>query len=201
MLKIGLTGNIGCGKSSISKELAKNNIKIIDADLISREIYEYEELLEEVSLHFPEAVKDSTVDRKRLGQIVFSNSEKMNILNCITHRKIEELILERLEICSCEKITAVVDATLLYEAGLNCVVDKVVVVFCNEETQIERVMKRDSISRDEALKRINSQMSQQKKVEMADFVIDNSGTPEDLKKSIDNLITQIEEWKKEYGGM
>ena len=201
MLKIGLTGNIGCGKSSVSRELSKYGIQIIDADIISREIYEYEDMLEIMEKNFPEALVSGRVDRKKLGQIVFSDKERLTVLNGITHRKIKEIVTERLALCSKNGQIGVVDAALLYEAAFDDIVDKVAVVFCKEEEQLKRVILRDSISEEEALKRINSQMSQEEKKKRADFVIDNSGSPEELEEEIKRFMKQIEMWKEEYGGM
>ena len=201
MLKIGLTGNIGCGKSSVSRELSKYGIQIIDADIISREIYEYEDMLEIMGKNFPEALVSGRVDRKKLGQIVFSDKERLKVLNGITHRKIKEVVTERLALCSKNGQIAVVDAALLYEAAFDDIVDKVAVVFCKEEEQLKRVILRDSISEEDALKRINSQMSQEEKKKRADFVIDNSGSPEELEEEIERFMKQIEMWKEEYGGM
>ncbi len=200
MLKIGLTGNIGCGKSSVSKELKKYGIHIIDADIISREIYEYQDMLAKIKKNFPSAVKNDKVDRKELGNIVFSDNSKLTLLNRLTHKKIREIVDKRLKKCEKEKLVALVDAALLYEANFDIMVDKVVLVYCEEKEQLKRVVLRDNISEEEAIKRINSQMSQRDKLEKADYVIDNSAGFEELDKHIENLVKEIEKWKDEYGG-
>lgn len=201
MLKIGLTGNIGCGKSSVSKELKKCGINIIDADIISREIYEYDDMLEKIKRYFPNIIKNHKVDRKELGKIVFSDANKLELLNKITHKKIRQIVEEILKDCEEKKVVGLVDAALLYEANFDSMVDKVVLVHCEEIEQLKRVVLRDNISEEEALRRINSQMSQVKKMERADYIIDNSAGFEELNMNIEKLIGEIEKWEQEYGGM
>ena len=98
MLILGLTGNIGCGKSSLSKILMQNNIDVIDADIISRQIFEDKELLNLVFENFGQNIKniDGTLNRKALGNIVFNDDEKLVILNSLTHPKIKEKILDKI---------------------------------------------------------------------------------------------------------
>ena len=98
MLILGLTGNIGCGKSSLSNILIQNNIDVIDADIISRQIFEDKELLNLVFKHFGQNIKniDGTLNRKALGHIVFNDDEKLFLLNSLTHPKIKEKILDKI---------------------------------------------------------------------------------------------------------
>ncbi|MEG0478400.1 dephospho-CoA kinase [Peptostreptococcus sp.] len=201
MLKIGLTGNIACGKSSVSRELEKRGIHIIDADLISREIYKNDDVMMEMREFFSEAIVDGEINRKKLGQLVFSNEDKLKRLNQITHKKIKCIIEDRLSEYEERNEVAVVDAALLYEAGFEDIVDKVIVVYCNGEEQLKRIMLRDNISEDEAMKRINSQMSQEKKMKLADYIIDNSYTREDLKDNVIKLMLKIRAWMIEGGGI
>lgn len=194
MFKLGLTGNIGCGKSSVSKELEKRGAHIIDADMISREIYEYEEVINEMKKYFPEAIKDGVVDRKILGSIVFSDMERLEKLNEITHSKICSIVEERISKYEDTNDIVVVDAALLLEAGFEKLVDKVVVVYCKEREQLKRVILRDDVTKDEALKRIECQMSQEEKVKMADYIIDNSASLAELKDSVVKLMKKVRKW-------
>ena len=194
MFKLGLTGNIGCGKSSVSKELEKRGAHIIDADLISREIYNYEDVMNDMREFFPEAVIGNEIDRKKLGEIVFSDSERLEKLNEITHGKIRSIVVERMKKYEDTDDLVVVDAALLFEAGFEALVDKVVVVYCKEREQLKRIVLRDDITKDEAMKRIDSQMSQKDKVNMADYVIDNSVSRAELNSSVIKLIKKIREW-------
>lgn len=196
MFVIGLTGNISCGKSSVSKMLASRGAIIVDADLLSREIYEYDDVLEEMKLSFPEALVNGRVDRRVLAGIVFSDKTRLEDLNRISHKKIYELVCQSLE-RNRDRDLVVIDAALLLEAKFDSLADKVVLVYCNEKVQLDRLMKRDSISSEDALKRIRSQMSQEDKKKMVDYLIDNSGDIEVLENEVEKLIKEIRKWKCE----
>ena len=196
MLKVGLTGSIGCGKSSLSNILKKHDIPIIDADIKGREIYENKELLRDIEKSFGSSVinKDGTLNRKNLGKIVFNDDYKLEKLNSLTHPVIQNMIKDDLN--KYEKFgkkIAVVDAALLIEAGFMNMLDTLVVVTCSEEVQLQRVVLRDNCSEEDAMGRIKSQMPQDEKVKYAEFVVDNSGTIEHLEKEAEKLINSLKE--------
>lgn len=196
MLKVGLTGSIGCGKSSLSNILKKYDIPIIDADIKGREIYENKELLRDIEKNFGSSVinKDGTLNRKNLGKIVFNDDYKLEKLNSLTHPVIQNMIKDDLN--KYEKFgkkIAVVDAALLIEAGFMNMLDTLVVVTCSEEVQLQRVVLRDNCSEEDAMGRIKSQMPQDEKVKYAEFVVDNSGTIEQLEKEAEKLINSLKE--------
>lgn len=196
MLRIGLTGSIGCGKSSLSNVLKKHNIPIIDADIKGREIYDNKELLNKIENEFGSSVinEDGTLNRKNLGKIVFSDDAKLEKLNSLTHPAIRKMIKDDLD--KYEKIgekMAVIDAALLIEGDFMSMLDLVVVVTCSEDVQLKRVTLRDNCSEEEAMGRIKSQMPQEEKVKYADFVIDNSGTLNQLEIKAEELIRKLEE--------
>lgn len=196
MLVIGLTGNIGCGKSSLSKILKDNSLDIIDADIISREIMSNNKLLEEVFQVFGEDVKDKdgNLNRKKLASIVFSDDKKLIALNDITHPAIKNEIKRRIkDIENKGRNIVIVDAALLIEGKFLDLIDKLIVITCDEKEQLNRVMDRDNSNMDEALNRISSQMSQDEKVKFGDYIIDNSGSLEELNYKANNLITYIKE--------
>lgn len=196
MLVIGLTGNIGCGKSSLSKILRQNSIDVIDADIISREIMDNKSILTEIFNSFGEQVKreNGTLDRKKLGSIVFTNDEKLIKLNNITHPAIKKEIKKRIEdIKANNRNIVIVDAALLIEGNFLDLVDKLIVITCDEKIQIERIISRDNFTREEAISRIKSQMSQGEKLKFGDYIIDNSGDMNDLKYKANKLITYIKE--------
>ncbi|CEK31134.1 dephospho-CoA kinase [[Clostridium] sordellii] len=196
MLVIGLTGNIGCGKSSLSKILKDNSLYIIDADIISREIMSNNKLLEEVFQVFGEDVKDKdgTLNRKKLASIVFSDDKKLIALNDITHPAIKNEIKRRIkDIENKGRNIVIVDAALLIEGKFLDLIDKLIVITCDEKEQLNRVMDRDNSNMDEALNRISSQMSQDEKVKFGDYIIDNSGSLEELNYKANKLITYIKE--------
>ena len=199
MLVLGLTGNIGCGKSSVSTIFMENNIKVVDADIVARQIFDDKNLLNEVFSTFGESIKnqDGSLNRKALGNIVFNDDNKLIELNNLTHPKIKEKILSEIEkVKLFNKNIIVIDAALLIEAGYLEIVDKVLVITCNENIQIKRIQKRDNCSKEEALSRISSQISQEDKVKYADYVLDNSGDLEELKeKTKEFLLYMKENWR------
>ena len=196
MLILGLTGNIGCGKSSLSKILMQNNIDVIDADIISRNIFEDKELLNLVFENFGENIKnlDGSLNRKALGNIVFNDDQKLVILNGLTHPKIKEKILNKIdEIRNIGKSLVVIDAALLIEGGYLDILDKLIVITCKESIQISRIQLRDNLTKEQAISRMNSQMSQDEKIKYADYIIDNSGDTNNLKHKAEELIRYMKE--------
>ena len=197
MLVLGLTGNIGCGKSGLSNIFKSEfNLDIIDADIISRNIYEDKFLLEKIFNEFGESIRntDGTLNRKKLGNIVFNDDSKLVTLNNITHPRIKEEILKKIKLIENEnKNIAIIDAALLVEGNYLDILDKLLVICCREETQIQRIMKRDCCNRDEAISRINSQLSQKEKMSYADYIIDNSGTYEELKEKAYEFMNYVKE--------
>ena len=196
MLVVGLTGNIGCGKSSLSELLMSKNIDVIDADIISREIMYDKELLEIIFYEFGTEIKnnDGTLNRKKLGNIVFNDDDMLMKLNSITHPAIKRKINDRIiDISDQGKNIVVIDAALLIEGKFLDLVDKLVVITCNEEVQLNRVINRDNMTKEEALKRINSQMKQDEKIKYADYIIDNSKDMNNLKDEFDKLFIYIKE--------
>lgn len=197
MLVLGLTGNIGCGKSSLSKIFReKYNIDVIDADIVSRHIFEDEYLLNQVFNHFGDKVKneDGTLNRKSLGNIVFNDDIKLTELNNLTHPRIKQQILDKVEKIKEEnKKIVIIDAALLIEGGYLDILDKLLVVYCDENIQLKRVMNRDLCSKEEALSRIKSQLSQKEKISYGDYIIDNSSTLDELQENAYKFINYVKE--------
>ena len=200
MLVVGLTGNIGCGKSSLSDIFRAEGIKIIDADIIARQIYEDEKLLRKVYETFGNDIKneDGSLNRKALGRIVFSDDEKLIQLNKLTHPVIRQKVSDEIEEYKSQNEEIVIlDAALLVESDYLNFIDKLLVVTCKENIQIERIIARDNCSIEEALGRIRSQMSQENKVKYADYVIDNSATLSELRKKAFIFMNYIKEkWRE-----
>ena len=200
MLVVGLTGNIGCGKSSLSDIFRAEGIKIIDADIIARQIYEDEKLLSKVYETFGNDIKneDGSLNRKALGRIVFSDDEKLIQLNKLTHPVIRQKVSDEIEEYKSQNEEIVIlDAALLVESDYLNFIDKLLVVTCKENIQIERIIARDNCSIEEALGRIKSQMSQENKVKYADYVIDNSATLSELRKKAFIFMNYIKEnWRE-----
>jgi dephospho-CoA kinase len=179
MLRVGLTGSIGVGKSFVGSVFVQLGCRLLDADDTAREVVlpGTEGLKNIVNEFGPEVLQlDGALDRKVLGSIVFANLEKRQRLNAILHPRIierQDEILNAWELDDPDGI-AIVDAALMIESGGYKRFDKLIVVHCRPEVQLERLMLRDGLSPDEAQKRIDSQMPQSEKQKFADYLIDTS---------------------------
>ncbi len=177
---VGLTGGIASGKSLVSGELKRLGAHVIDADLIAREIVgPGSPALAEIKREFgPRVINDDgTLDRAALGEIVFSDPEKLKLLNSITHPRIIEQqrrMIEEIKKNHADPLI-IVDAAILIEAGEHRNMDRVVVVWASEEKQVERLLARNGLTRREAEKRVRAQMPLKEKAEYADYVINNDG--------------------------
>ncbi|HLS23252.1 MAG TPA: dephospho-CoA kinase [Pseudogracilibacillus sp.] len=191
-LIIGLTGSIGTGKSTIAKKLIERNIPVIDADLIAREVVEPgKEAYEKIVETFGEEIlqEDQTLDRKKLGAIVFEDETKRKALNEIVHPAIrKEMLAQRDAYMKQKEPCVVLDIPLLYESKLTHFVEKVIVVYTDREVQLERILNRDHITKEEALQRINAQIDVKEKAKWADAVIDNNGTIEESERQLLDIL-------------
>jgi dephospho-CoA kinase len=179
MLRIGLTGSIGTGKSFVSSVFVELGCHVLDADQTAREVVMPGTAgLKALTAAFGEEIlnADGTLDRKRLGALIFADQSQRERLNHILHPFIiarQDEILNAWEAEDPDGI-GIVDAALMIESGGYKRFDKLIVVHCRPEVQLERLMLRDKLSRDEALRRINSQMPQDEKQKFADYLIDTS---------------------------
>jgi dephospho-CoA kinase len=177
---IGLTGGIASGKSTVAKMMESFGASVIDADLLAREVVlpgepAYRALVAEFGqeILFP----DGTINRQTLGSIVFGDQSARTRLEAITHPAIGRRAEERLETLRRHgTAVAVYMAALLFEAGITSRVDEVWVVYVDRDTQLRRLMERDGMSREDALRRIGAQMPMEEKARRGKVVIDNGGT-------------------------
>jgi dephospho-CoA kinase len=180
MLSIGLTGGIGTGKSLVSNLLNDIGATVMNADLLGHEAYLPGTIgFDLVVDAFGNKIvgDDGTVDRKKLGPIVFSSPENMAKLNSIMHPLIHDMIQAQLdEYSSNGTDVVVVEAAVLMEANWEALFDEIWVVTSEKETVIERLKERNSLTREEAIARIDSQMSQDERIEHSNIVITNDGT-------------------------
>jgi dephospho-CoA kinase len=181
-LLVGLTGGIATGKSMVDALLRGLGAEIIDADVLAREVVEPgEPALDEIVAEFGRGVLEPSgrLDRKALGAIVFADPERRRKLEAMTHPRIRERFQSQLEALAARGFSGLVffDAAVMIESGNYRNMDRLVVVIADEPTQIARLMARDGIARDEALRKIRSQMPLAEKAKLADHVIDNSGDP------------------------
>jgi dephospho-CoA kinase len=195
MIVIGLTGGIASGKSTISRILKEYKIPVVDADIISKEIIHEKQIINKIINNFGFDVLDISgeINRKALAKKVFGDKHKLNILNSIMHPEIKIKTLEEIDKykASRQKLCAV-DAPLLIEAGFVSIVKYIIIVYISCKLQKARLVKRDNISERDAEKRINSQMKFDDKVKYADFIIDNSGTENETKSQVMEVIKKIE---------
>jgi len=187
MILVGLTGGIASGKSLVAKVLKDLGAHIIDADKIVHELLEPGQLAwEEVLAYFGSGIElpGGTIDRRKLGEIVFSNPEKRAWLNRCLHPKVFEVYNAQVRhLCSRQPDAIVVfDAALLIETGYHTKMDKVIVVYADEEHQLKRLMERDLFTRDQAVARIRSQMPLNEKRRHADYVVENTGNREETER-------------------
>jgi dephospho-CoA kinase len=179
MLVIGLTGGIGSGKSTVSNMLRELGAVIIDADVIARQVVRPgEPAWQELQERFGREIirPDGSLDRRRLGEIAFHNSQALQDLNRITHPRIRERIIERIDQLRQMNVrVVVVDAPLLLEAGLTDIVDQVWVVDVDHETLVKRVQLREGFTAEQVEARLQAQMAPEEKRRRADVVIDNRG--------------------------
>lgn len=182
---IGLTGQTGAGKGYVSEYLSNLGFNIINSDLIVKDIYENNlPLLNKLSAEFGnDIINDGMLDRKRLGEIVFGDREKLVRLNEIVHPAVIEKCI------SFAEPLAVLDAPQLFEANAQDKCYKIITVAADNEIRLSRIMARDNISREKALERMNAQLSSEYYINNADYVIYNNG--EDIRKQIDNILEDI----------
>lgn len=190
---IGLTGGIATGKTSVANYLKEKGLTVVDVDQISKEMVQPgQEGLEVISQHFGPRflTAEGRLNRKMLGEIVFSDPKKRKYLNQLLHPIIFKELDRRLQKYKDEgKQVVVVDLPLLFETNYEKKVDQVIVVYTDQKTQLHRLIKRNKLSVNEAQNRINAQMSIDKKVELADVVWDNS-------KGFHQTQQLIDEWLK-----
>lgn len=192
MRVIGLTGGIASGKSTVADIVAGCGIPVIDADQLAREVVlPGTAALLQITKVFGAGVLlgDGTLDRSALAEIIFANAPLRRKLEAILHPAIKKLAAERLEELRLRGEPAVFYmAPLLVEAGATDRVDEIWVVFVDHETQLERIQKRDSVSRDDAEKRLAAQMPMQEKRSYGRIVIDNNGGLEALRSKVAELL-------------
>ena len=192
--KIGLTGGIASGKTTVCDLFKELSVEIIDADVISHELSKkggaaFEEIIEA----FEDEIigDDGELDRKKLRSIVFNDNTKKKMLERIIHPKVLLSINEKIKASQSDYL--IISVPLMIETGMNAMMDRVLLIDCNVETQIERIIQRDQTSREEAIKIIESQASIESKRELSDDrIINNSET------SIEELTLKVKEMNDFY---
>jgi dephospho-CoA kinase len=193
-LTIGLTGGIASGKSTVTGMIRELGIPVIDADQVARDVVKAgEEAYTQIVATFGRDILQANgeIDRAKLGAIVFHSEQERKKLNAIVHPAVRRRMMREKEayVQSGAK-TIVLDIPLLFESELTHFIDKVIVVYVDDDVQLERLMKRNGFSKEEALARIGSQMPLREKVKKADAVINNNGTVEETRQQLLQILTE-----------
>lgn len=197
-MRVGLTGSIAVGKSFVTGVLAELGCRVVDADVVARRVVEPgAEGLRRIVEAFGEWVlrPDGTLDRAGLGAVVFRDESKRELINSLLHPLImaeQDELLRRWE-REDPRGVGVVDAALMIESGGHARFDRLVVVHCRPEVQLERLMRRNNLPREEAAARIAAQMPQEEKLRYADFKIDTSGSFEESRRQTEEVYAELRE--------
>lgn len=198
---IGLTGGIATGKSTVSSLLLKHGAYLIDGDRIAREVVEIgKPAYRQIIAHFGEGIcqQDGTIDRKKLGRIVFADPHERKILESITHPYIFEEIRRRIHEAEEARVRLIIlDIPLLFETGLDKEADLTLLVDADEAEQVRRIMARDHLTEEEAKARIASQWPMEEKRKRADYILSNRGNLEDLEREVEEFLRWVEERRDE----
>ncbi|MYL62810.1 dephospho-CoA kinase [Bacillus hwajinpoensis] len=191
-MDIGLTGGIASGKSTVAEMIRRYEIPIIDADVMARKVVEPgEPALQEIFRLFGDDMKaeDGGLDRKKLGSVIFKDEEKRKVLNRVLHPAIRKGMLDQAAALKEQGSPHIVfDIPLLFESQLTHMVDQTLLVYVDAKTQLSRLVERDGSTEEEAIDRIQSQMPIEEKKELADNVIDNTGTREETEEQLNNIL-------------
>lgn len=191
MVRIGLTGGIATGKTTIARHLTSLGIRVIDADEIAREVLDlYPEILEYLRSTYGDSVfEDGKLNRKALGRIIFQSEEDRKKYLKVIMPRIREEIGRRLKEDTAAFV--VLDAPLLFEENFHKDVDVTITVYADENVQLQRLMARDGYTEDEARRRIRAQMDLQEKRKLSTYVINNSGKLEDTMEDLDKILERL----------
>jgi len=196
MLKVGLTGGIGSGKSTVSGYLKDQGYTVIDADVVAREVMSiYPEINEYIRNEFGNGFFDEKgqLNRRKLGNHLFSRKEKLAGYEAVILPLIKKEIFMRIDCLEKKgKNICFLDAPTLIEQGLHKQMDKNILVWVDRETQIKRISERDRMEYGQILERISCQMDLDEKRKYADFIVDNSRGLEETKKQVDKILAQLE---------
>lgn len=198
MIIIGLTGGVASGKSTVARMLQEKGALLLDADIIAREVVlpgkeAWSEIVEWLGPTF--TGPDGAIDRRRLGELVFSDPQARQRLNAIVHPQVFAAFIRRTEeIRRCGNAAVLVyDVPLLLESQMNRMVDLVVVVSLPEKIQLARLQSRDNLPAEAALARMRAQMSLEEKIAHADIIIDNRGSLNETRRQVDRFWEELQD--------
>ncbi len=191
---IGICGNSGSGKSTVSRFFEENNLPVLDCDIIYHRLVDAPSTcLDEIAKHFgKDVISSGQLDRKKLSAIVYNDRNKMLLLNEISHRHVKEQLEESIKQMEKENVKGcVIDAPMLFEANLDQRCDYVIAVVADDEVKFRRLKLRDNIDPEVAKKRISNQISDEELKSRANIIIENNGTQEELHKKCIEVLKSI----------
>ncbi len=201
MIKIGITGNIASGKTLIEKLLIQESVTIVDADILTHKLFENNtDVINQVCKLFAPFASDiknnkGGIDRSKISNLAFNNKKLLKGLEKIIHPKVKQAFNEFFIKNKDKDIVAGI-APLLFESGMDKQFDYIIMIAINPDIQLKRLIKRNNLSKEQALKRINAQVPQDKKIKKADFLINNSYDIENTKLQLKEILDKIKSENK-----
>lgn len=192
-MKIGVTGGVGCGVSEVTGYLKTRGARVVSGDGAGHRVLQRDDVKQALIRHFGPDITDpqGNINRRKLGSLVFSSDDERRELNQIVHPTLLKILQEEVDEGEKRGEIVVVDAALIFEWGLQTYFDAIIVVAAPLEMRIQRVMRRDRLSRAQVVERINAQIPLEEKAKQADFVIINDGTWDDLHRQADAVWEKI----------
>ena len=192
MIKLGLTGGIGSGKTTIAKKFIERGIPVLNTDLLARDLMESNEtIMSSMIKTFGElSYIDNKLNRKYIADIVFNDSKQLDLLNKITHPIVRQEIIKWMD--SQTTNFCVVESAIMFNSDLYTIFDELICVVAYKETRIERIIKRDNCSKEQALARMDKQISQEEMISKCRFTIVNDSTLLTTDAQIRMILTMLE---------
>jgi len=193
VVTLGVTGGLGSGKSTACKFLAEKGAYVLEADLIAKKLMESDaQIRDEITAAFGNDVyKDAKLDTQKLAQRAFASEADQRILNDIVHPRVVDHFQEKVDKLRNKYDLIVLDAPLIFESGFESRLDHTLLIYTKYKIRLERALRRGNLSREDILRRIDLQMPEEDKRELAEFVIENNDTEEQLKKAIEELYEKL----------
>ena len=187
MLKVAIVGNIASGKSTVEKIIAQKGHKVYDSDKIAHEILASSSAVVSMFSDY-DILTDGEIDRKKLGAVVFNDKEKLKLLELIIH---PQVVTEFLKIFQRNEKIVFISAPQLFEANMETLFDIKIFVAANKYVRLSRLMSRNGLTEQDALKRIELQKPDEEKIPLCDYVIENNSTVEELRQQTEKVLTSI----------